>query len=332
MRRVFITMLILVLCMTQLSFAATDYYEYDSGNIKIPISDEEWSVFTSEDRGYWSENLDADTFRSVYSIFDSNDKIKFVAVDREGTCYWTFMPFGDGAQPKEFSSYSDSEWREFRLSFLSDDEVKEAFGDYIDSPGFDVEFDTIDSYNYQKYLVVAGKVTNNGQSLSLLSYLTIVNGYTYTFNLYLLSDDEEEATTAITKMGEMLWSVEFKPSGAAKTEETGNSSEDSVTDDTADRTTSLMTALLAVAVAAIALGLLKLLLSKKKKVETIKDPEKPQPEQLSDMIPEESSNKPGDAGASHIVYEDLKVLKELYDSGIITEEEYAAKKKQILGL
>lgn len=333
MRRVLIFLLTALTCFTQISFAATENYEYDASNIKIPLSDEEWSVFTAEDRSYWSENLDAESFNSVYSIFDSNDRIKFVAIDRDGSCYWTFMPFGDRSQPEEFSSYSDSEWKSFRLSFLSDDEIKDAFGDYVGSPGFDVEFDSIESYNNQKYLLIAGRVTNNGQTLPIFSFLTIVNGYTYTFNLYLLTEDEEQNTNAVSKMADILSSIDYKSTGEAASDSSATSDgeeADTAANENADRANSLITALMAVIPVAIVLVIIKVALSRRKNPQ-LKDNNKDSDETADSSVEKQSEPVTAD-GIRNTTYEDLKALKELYESGVISEEEYSAKKKQILGL
>lgn len=330
-----ISILILIISFfsfTQYAFAETEHYYYDSNNIDISISDSTWTVYTLEDKSYWEDNLDEATFNSIYNIFDSNSNIEFVAIANDGKSYWTFMPFGNGSIPSELGSYSEEEWRSFRLSDLSESEIYDLFKGFDSSQGFEKEFDSINSLSGEKYYVNAGMATNNGVSLPLFTYITIVNGYTYTFNLYILENTKEATLNAIEVFNNDLSNIVYKPrpEKQADIEESGTSNSDTSIDNT-DRSKAVMTTLLAVLPLAFAFLLIRLLLKRKKDSNKSADAIKTSSDTNSNPSDKDAEETHLDDNVS-IPYNDLKALKQLYDSGVITEEEYALKKKQILGI
>ena len=92
-----------------------------------------------------------------------------------------------------------------------------------------------------------------------------------------------------------------------------------------------MTTLLAVLPLAFAFLLIRLLLKRKKDSNKSADAIKTSSDTNSNPSDKDAEETHLDDNGS-IPYNDLKALKQLYDSGVITEEEYALKKKQILGI
>lgn len=360
MKRILETLLLLAIVFncSQIAFAETEELQFTNSNITITIDYDKWGIFDQSNYKNLEEyKNDGGAAGNIYSFFDETDSAKLVAVSHNEDAYWTFAAMDVSELSSDYEGLSETEKRSLNLSDYTDDEVKEYIGDRSNVDGFEQTDNAVNEINGAKYSFVSGYATVNGYRAQCMQVITIVNGYYYCFTLY---PEENISDETQQDFADMLSAIEYKPESDYVIEDDANGSSDQETDEDADRVNALKTAALTVVPFAILIGIIRAVSNKRKRhanpVESestadmsfmnddtakpmASDPcAEPTLDEKAEIEPntltndEKSAQEIISVREASIPAEELRMLKELLDDGVITQEDFEQKKKKLLDL
>lgn len=214
-------------------YAEPQQLSYDSSNITITLDDDKWAVFKDSEKDYWNGVLDEDEMNLIYGIMDGSRKIDFVAIPENGHYLWYFGR-KDSADTEAMKNFSESKRRSSSFNDLSDDDLKNSGmgADIIAGLGSDMSllFEDVAFLGDYKYYLIGAENKSTGNYL--IGYMTLVNGYYYTFIIVQMTDDFSEDDIGAVKA--VISDVKYKDPSEFQEQLEDKNTDDNISDTNLD--------------------------------------------------------------------------------------------------
>ena len=278
----------------------------------MKIDDNYYDVYTKG--SYTSiKAVYGEEYWNVFGPMFQEDSTQLIAFSKKGDSYWVLSIKEAKGAPN--------------LSQVSDAEIIETFGsaNQTTSEGtMKVLSATTMTINDAKYVVTEYELNKGERTTIGRMYMTIVDEQYYIFNLNPITEK------TLTKIETAAFESNLKTAKYGEEDDKGTARQENAKEQTG---TIYYIGIIVVAIIGLVAYLSK---NNKSKQKDVSESEASATKKDQDAIEKDDGNEiASDAfnqDLNDIPMEALLTLKDLYDNGILTEEEYKKKKKQLLGL